>query len=306
MNKLHKAVCDYLSLRRAVGYRLEREGSWLPDFVSFLERSGSEFITTKLALEWATRSPRASTESKAKCLAMVRGLAKYVRADDPRTEIPAADLLPRHNYRNTPYVYSQSEVEELIRACGKLNSLLMRHTYATLVGLLAVTGMRLGEAINLDRSDIDDDEQVITICKGKLGKSRELPVHATTIQALRDYSKKRDRVFGHPKTASFFLSQTGNRLLPQNVWKTFDTIRCATGLQSRRPKPRIHDLRHTFVVRTLMRWYAEEGDVGRRLAQLSTYMGHVNPSSTYWYLTGTPDLMALAVKRLEKYLGDLR
>ena len=306
MSKLHKAVRDYLSLRRAVGYGLEREGSWLPDFVSFLEQHGSQFITTKLALEWATQSPRASTNSQAGRLAMVRGLAKYVRADDPRTEIPAADLLPRHNHRNTPYVYSQSEVEELIRACGKLDSLLLRHTYATLVGLLAVTGMRLGEAINLDRSDIDYDCQVITIRRGKFGKARELPVHATTIQALRDYSKKRDQILGRPRTASFFLSQAGTRLLPQNVWYIFDTLRRATGLQCRLPKPRIHDLRHTFAVRTLMKWYAEEGDVGRRVAQLSTYLGHVNPSSTYWYLTGTPDLMALAAKRLEKYLGDLR
>lgn len=302
MKTLHKSVQDYLSVRRALGYRLEREGMWLPDFASFLKENGSEFITTELALKWAaSRSEKAPTQHWEKRLLMVRNLAKYVYPFDPRTEIPVPGLLAYSHHRYTPYIYSLEEIREIMAKCRFLHCALRPHTYSTLIGLLAVTGMRVGEAISLDRSDIDWDQGTITIRSGKFGKSREVPVHATTLQALRSYARVRDKLFRHPKNRrSFFISQTGQRLLPQNVWQTFNRLRSRAGLaRSGLPNPRIHDLRHTFVVRTLLQWYQDGIDVERRIAVLSTYLGHVSPSSTYWYLTGTPELMGAAAKRLE-------
>lgn len=305
MKTLQKTVQDYLSIRRTLGYRLEREGCLLPDFASFLKAHRAEFITKELALEWATLSANASPQSWAKRLTMVRGLANYVYPFDPRTEIPPYDLLTCSRHRLTPYIYSTDEIRKLIAECHSLHCSLTPHTYSTLIGLLAVTGMRLGEAINLDRADIDWQQALITIRSGKFGKSREVPVHETTIQALRAYAQVRDKLFRHPNNQrSFFISQSGQRLFPQNVWRTFNKLRFRADItRSGLPKPRIHDLRHTFAVRTLLQWYQEGVDVERRIAVLSTYLGHVSPRSTYWYLTGTPELMAAAAKRLETSVG---
>jgi integrase len=306
MTPLQSKVQDYLIVRRTLGYRLEREGMWLPDFVSFLEQRGSEFITTELALAWATQSTFASAQSQGQRLTMVRNFAKHLRGYDPRTEIPSPDLIPVFRQRLTPYIYSMQEIRALLQACFRLNGPLKPHTYHAYFGLLAVTGMRLSEATDLDCCDVEMSKRILTIRNSKFGKSREVPVHLTTMDVLREYAKKRNESFPRAKSPSFFLSQSGTRLLSQNIWKTFDCLRAWAHLgQPDLPSPRIHDLRHTFAVRTLTRWQSEEAGVSHRIAILSTYLGHVNPSSTYWYLTGTPELLGLAAKRLETFSGDL-
>ncbi len=306
MTSLQKMLHEYLSVRRALGYKLEREGLWLPEFVSFLKRNGSASITTDLALQWATQSARASVKSWAKRLGMVRGFAYYVRATDPKTEVPSTDLLPFKEHRFIPYIYSAADIEALLRACDRLPGVLMPLTYRTLLGLLAVSGMRVGEAIHLDRSDVNEREHFVTIRFGKFGKSREVPLHATTIKALKIYAEKRDLLLPCAVSKSFFVSQTGQRLWYQNVWSTFSRLRKEARIgKPNHPPPRIHDLRHTFAVTTLLRWYGAGVEVEPRLASLSTYLGHVSPSSTYWYLSGTPELLAFAAHRLETNLGEL-
>ena len=302
MTFLRRALRDYLSIRRALGYKLVREGMWLPDFVSFLKQHGSTSITTKLALQWATQSKGSWTHR----LTMVRGFAYYVRTIDLKTEVPPANILPHKIKRIAPYIYSAADIQALLQACDGLHGEMTRATYRTLLGLLAITGMRIGEAIHLDCADIHERDNFITIRLGKFGKSREVPVHSTTMEALKIYAETRDRIIPRARSKSFFVSCSGQRVIYQNVWTKFARLRIKAGLISlKHAPPRIHDLRHTFAVTTLQRWYEEGVDVEPRLPSLSTYLGHVSPSSTYWYLTGTPELLAIAADRLETILGKI-
>lgn len=300
MRGLHETVHQYLSLRRALGYKLEREGTLLPDFADFVKAQGGDHITTELALRWACQPAGTSLRWWAKRLGMVRRFAAHVRALDPNTEVPATDLIPYQKQRRTPYLYSDADVRALMRECARLRGPLAPATYATLFGLLAVTGMRVGEAIALDRSDFDTRQALLTIRHGKFDKSRQVPLHATTASALRAYGRERDRIHRRPKSPSFFVSNTGTRLWVQNVWDRFARLRRDAGLPSRPRPPRIHDLRHSFAVTTLLCWYRDGVDVEAKLPLLSTYLGHVSPSSTYWYLTAVPELMGLAAQRLER------
>lgn len=305
MIALATAVDEYLRVRRALGFKLERETSLLADFVTFLERHRGSYITTELALRWAMEPKDASTQWWAKRLVSVRAFARYMRARDPRTEIPPRDLLPTPvSSRLEPYVYSDDDIRALIKATAILGSF-RGATYAAFLGLLSVTGMRVGEAIDLDRSDIDWRERVLVIRRGKFGKARELPLDATTVDALGVYASLRDRQVPHPKTPAFFLSaRRGRRLIYKNVHFHFLNVIRAAGLAERRPRrPRIHDLRHSFAIQTLVGWYRAGLDVEPRLPALSTYLGHVCPSHTYWYLTATPELLQLASGHLERNLG---
>lgn len=304
MSDLRQALDDYLALRRGLGFSLEQQGSLLSRFVAHVAQHGDGHVTTKLALEWAMLPARASPQSWVKRLGMVRSFALHLRAFEPATEIPPADLLPCRTTRFVPYLYSDQEIEALLRAAGQLRGSFKPSTYATLFGLLAVTGMRVGEAIALDRSDLDWDSGMLVIRRGKLDKAREIALHPTTVKALRSHASRRDRLFPRPRTPSFFVSQVGTRLLRQNVHETFVGILRRAGLSDRRPRrPRIHDLRHSFAMRTVRDWYEQGLDVEQRLPLLSTYLGHVGPSSTYWYLTATPELLALASQRLEQAAG---
>jgi integrase len=303
---LRQALADYLHLRRSLGFKLERAGQLLPDFVEHLEKAGSHVITVPLALAWATQPTGAKPSWWAIRLGLVRGFAVYLHTLDPRTEIPPTDLLPRGRRRRRPYLYSEEDVRVLLDAAQKLNGLLRAHTYSTLIGLLAVTGMRVGEAIALDRCDVDWPEAVLTIRDAKFGKSREIPLHPTTREALRKYARRRDRVFRGTSVPAFFVSLRNTRLIYQNVRATFFRIIDHVGFADRKPhRPRIHDLRHSFALWTLRDWYRAGVDVGCRLPQLATYLGHTDPSSTYWYLQAAPELMRLAARRLEEHLGEL-
>ncbi len=233
---------------------------------------------------------------------MVRGFAKYLASHDPRTELPPYALLPAVSIaRPTPYIYTEDEIANLIGVARDLPKL-RGDTYATLFGLLAATGMRVGEAIALDRCDVDCRRGLIVVRHSKFQRSRELVLHSTSIEALKAYARKRDRTLANPRSQSFFLSLAGTRLHYKNVHVTFLRLLRRAALAKRRPRPRLHDLRHTFAVATLVRWYREDIDVDVRLPVLSTYLGHVAPESTYWYLTATPELLQLALQRAERRL----
>ena len=306
MSALRQAVLDYLTLRRSLGYKLKHYDRKLLDFVAHLERNGKAVITVAAAVDWASLPDRASMRTKAIRLSVVRGFAAYVRALEPKTEVPSPALLPNPKQCPTPRLYTQDEIQALTGAARELPGPLMGETYAALIGLLAVTGMRLGEATNLDRSDINERDGLLVIRHAKFGKSREIPLHQTTVAALHAYAAKRDRVIHRPRSPSFFLSQRGTRLFKANISEVFPRLLRRIGLPDQaRHRLRIHELRHTFAVRTVIEWYKSGANVQALLPLLSTYLGHVNPSNTYWYLTGVPELVCLAVERLERHLGGL-
>jgi len=298
---LHQRLDDYLALRRALGFKLEREGHLLPDFVDHLQRHGAPAITAQLALDWAKQPLDGHPAWWAQRLTLVRGFAEHLYALDPRTEVPPRDLLPARVRRATPYLYSEQDVCRLIAAAGALSPL-RAESYATLIGLLSVTGMRVGEAIALDRTDFDEVSGVVVVRFGKFGRSREIPLHDSTVGVLRAYARFRDCSVPAPRSPSFFLSSNGTRLIYKNAHHTFRRLVQAAGLQPRSShcRPRIHDLRHTFAVRTLVDWYRAGLDVDALLPRLSTYLGHVSPVSTYWYLSASPELFALAAERVDR------
>ena len=297
MKRLSKAVDDYLALRRSLGFKLRHETWWLPDFVSYLKQHRSSVVTTELAAQWAQQPPNGSLNWWAHRLSAIRQFAKYHRAFDPRTEVPPTDLIPRPKLRATPYIYTDDEVAALMRHAADLPRRMQSATYPTLIGLLAATGMRLGEATALELGDVDLRRAIVMVRHGKFGKSRQLPVHRTTLRALRSYAMSRDRILPNRPCPKFLVSNTGTELLQQNIGRVFARLKNASGLDR---KPRIHDLRHTFAVKTLLDWYRADVDVEPRLPWLSTYLGHVSPKTTYWYLTATPELLALANKRAER------
>ncbi len=302
MTALRQSLEDYLALRRSVGYKLDDAARILASFVAFAERAGADSITTDLALRWATQPLQASPIWLAHRLSAVRGFARYLHALDPATQIPPADLLPASGYQPAPaYLYSDADVAALLAAARRLRPPLRAATFETLLGLLAVTGLRIGEAMRLDRDDIDWDENVLLVRSSKFGRSRELVCHDSTIEALRACSAQRDQLCPRPASASLFVSQCGRRLAHHSIYPAFHQLAGQAGLRQRPggPAPRVHGLRHSFAVGTLLRWYRDGGDVQARLPLLPTYLGHVRPASTYWYLTACPELLALAFERLE-------
>jgi integrase len=296
---------DYLAMRRALGFKLRDYDHWLQQFVSYLDRISATAITVEAALAWATQPADAAPKWLAMRLTMVRGFARYMAGIDPATEVPSTQLLPDPRSRATPFIYSSSDIAVLMRAArGSTNlPLAAASTYRTLLGLLAVTGMRLGEAINLDRDDVDLDEGVLMVRQGKFGKSRELALHPSTVTVLRDYAALRNRTRQRTRTAQpWFVSSNGSALSHSTVQHWFRRLTRSAGLLPRSAtcRPRIHDLRHTFAVNTLLGWYRAGVDVQARLPLLSTYLGHVDPTHTYWYLTATPELMQAVLHRLDR------
>jgi integrase/recombinase XerD len=303
MSVLSSAVDEYLALRRTLGFKLARVGHDLQQFVRFAECAGAEWVTTDLALRWATQPAKASPAHWARRLGIVRQFARYYSALDPRTEIPPPQLLPYHYVRQPPCLYRDEEISALIAAAARPPSAtgLRAATYATLFGLLAVTGMRISEPVGLDRADVDLEQGSLSIRGAKFGKSRWLPLHPTTTADLARYAERRDNLYPTPSTPSFFLSEQGTRLTAWSVRSTFVKLSHQIGLRAPQDHhgPRLHDLRHRFAVRTLLHWYRCGADVEQRLPQLAAYLGHAHVSDTYWYLSATPELLALAARRLE-------
>lgn len=299
-------VEEYLAERRALGFALRIEGQQLLAFARFVDRSGHRGpLTTALALRWAMRSKKASPIGRARRLDLVRPFARYLAASEPRTEIPPTGLLGPSHRRLPPHVYSPEEVAALVRAAAALSPVngLRPYTYATLFGLLACTGIRVSEALHLQQSDMDSARRLLTVRETKFRKSRLVPLHPTANRALGCYAAHRDRIHPRPGQPAFFLSQAGLPLAYSTVRATFLRLRRSLGWcrQGQRP-PRIHDLRHTFVGHRLQRWYQDGADVEQHLLALSTYLGHGKVSDTYWYITGTPGLLAATAARFEHFI----
>jgi integrase/recombinase XerD len=301
MSALVNAVEDYLALRRSLGFKLYRIDQLLLDFVAELEARGLETVTTEAALAWATKPAGADPYWHAKRLGCVRRFAVYLNALDPRCEVPPP-LLAERSRRATPHLYSEEEVRALMEEARELAPRLRGASYEALIGLLSVTGMRPGEAVRLQRSDVDLGTGVVRVNKSK-NVSRELPLHHSAVQALRSYSELRDELCPKPAGGAFFLSAAGTAIARETFTATFARLRRGAGLApppgSGRVPPRLHDFRHAFALRCLLGWYRCGADVATQLPKLSTYLGHRDPAATYWYLTATPELLALAARRLQ-------
>ena len=302
MSPLSHEVEEYLALRRALGYKLKLHGLLLPQFVEFLERRGASLITIELALEWATEPVQASSVWRSQRLAIVRGFARYAQALDARHEVPPDGLLPAKCRRAIPYLYSPQEIEALMQAARTLRPPLRAATCEAVLGLLAVSGMRVSEVVALDRFDLALAEGRLTIRRGKNGYSREITVHPSTTAALDDYARVREALCPNPKDPdAFFLTDAG-RPSANTVRRWFDRLRHICGLDrgTLGRSARLHDVRHSFVLQTLLRWYREDADVQAQLPLLSTFLGHSNPQDTFSYIENAPELLALAAERLER------
>jgi integrase len=298
MSDLRDAVTDYLALRHALGFQLRGYDRLLGDLVAELQRSGASTLTTELAVAWATKPAGAQPFRWKTRLSVARGFARYLQTIDPAAQLPPSNLLAYRRARPAPYLYSAAEIDALLVATDTLRPTLRAATYRTLLGLLAVTGMRVGEAIALDRDDVDSRERRLAIREAKHA-SRQLPLHPSTAEALDAYARRRDRLCPAPNAPSFFLSTRGTRPIYDCVRETFIPLRHIAGLEpTARPAPRIHDLRHSFAVRTLLDWHRAGIDVAARLPLLSAWLGHRHPASTYYYLQAAPELLALAAQRL--------
>lgn len=304
MSILRQALNDYIAVRRRLGFRLRIPAGSLGNFVAFLETEGASYITTELALRWATQPAKAQPSTWTWRLSMIRQFAKWHRTIEPRTEVPPERILCHRYERKKPHIYSDEEIHQLLRQAGKLPSSrgLRAHTYTTLFGLLAVTGMRVNEALGLDRDDIDLEHGIITIRRTKFGKSRYVPVHSSTVAALRKYARNRNRIFPAQSNSCFFISERGTRITDCIARYTFAKLSQQLGLRTAAKGhgrgPRIHDMRHRFAARTLINWYREGLDVERELPKLATYLGHVHINETYWYVEAVPELLQLATDRL--------
>jgi len=269
--------------------------------VAYLDHAGASTVTIEHAVEWATQPADADCNCWGDRLSVARQFARHLQTIDPACEVPPTRLLPYRRRRPTPYLYTLQEIVALMTAAGELRGALHRATMQTLIGPLAVTGMRIGETIGLDRDDVDARHQLLRVIEGKFGKSRGVALHESTMGALDAYAQLRDRVCPCPSCEAFFISRNGTRLFSSCVNFVFARLVRTVGLEPRSPRcrPRSHDLRHSFAVSTLLGWYATDTNMEARLPSLSTYLWHVEPASTYYHLTAAPELLALAARRLE-------
>ena len=312
MTTLRSAVQEYLTLRRSLGFKLHEAGKGLLAFVTFMEQHRAAHITTLLALTWAQQPANAQPAHRAQRLSFVRGFAQFRSATDPRTQIPAQGLLPFQPKRARPYLYSEAEIRDLLRAalhlpCRYERGALRPWVYHCLLGLLSVSGLRLGEARNLELHDVDLQAAVLTIRGAKFGKTRLVPLHASTCHVLADYLRRRTRHWGQrPVSPCVFVSSRGHRLDSGDIHRTFYRLSRQIGLRGATDShgPRLHDMRHRFATYTLVHWYRSQQDPERKLPLLSAYLGHVHVADTQWYLSGSPELMREAMRRLERRWED--
>jgi integrase len=309
MSKLHNGVDEYLAMRRSLGFALHGYDTMLHDCVTFVERHGDGVLTTELVLRWATYRAEVSQAWWYHQLGVARSFARFWSAKDSRTEVPPLGLLPKKRKRRKPYLYTEGDVARLIQAASTIRSRapLWPATMATLVGLLAATGMRIGEALTLDDSDFDRDTKVLLVRRAKFGKTRLVPLHSTMCSALCKYVRQRDRWHASAPQSPLFPSATSKRLTYGQVHETFGVLLEHAGLPCPhdRTGPGLHDFRHRFAINTLLRWYRAGLDIERYIFSLSTYLGHGRVVDTYWYLSAVPELMGLARRRLERALGDV-
>lgn len=294
---------DYLTLRRALGCKLVRAERDLRQFLDYLAGRQQDTLTVEAAADWVRRS-RHGSDAPALGMEAVRGFAAFLHAHDPAHEIPPAGLFPRRRLRAVPYLYSPADVAALQAAAGRLRGPLRADTYTVLIALLTVTGLRIGEALALDDDDIDTVEGMLLVRQDKAQSFRLVPLHPTALAALAGYRHRRDQAFPGRAATAVLASCTGDRLTYNAVHKTFTGLVSAAGLGPRtgRCRPVIHGLRHSYAVNMLAGWYRDGADVPARLPRLSTVMGHSGPASTYWYVSASPELMALAAQRLQAHV----
>lgn len=302
MSALARQLDDYLRLRRMLGHKLDDAARQLPWFVEHLNATNNEYVTTTAALAWSLdRDWPAGSTVPGHRMSAVRGFARYLAGIDPRTEVPPPGLVRIPRSWRAPFIYTDDDVLALIdQARRSIREPLRAATYETLFGLLAASGLRIGEALRLDRDDIDVADGVLLIRRSKFGKSRQVPLHPSALEALERYQHRRRQLYPHPTTNSVFVSLRGTRVIYECVWPTFRRLCDQAGIGAGAAvTPRIHDFRHSFAVRTLLDWYRAGVDVQSRLAWLSTYLGHGEPRYTYSYLSAAPELLAHAARLLD-------
>ena len=299
MSALEQALSDYLQLRHRLGHEVAEAGWLLPDFVRYLDAHECPTVTIQAALAWVQQSTTVTgTSVGPRRMTAARGFARYLSGIDARTQVPPLGLMPHRQRWRKPFIYSPADITAVMSQTRSIESPLRSATYNTLIGLLAASGLRIGEAIKLDRGDVDWASGALLIRESKFGKSRLVPLHTSTMQALSDHTRLRDELPPRPTEQSFFVSLTRNRLSYAVVGQTFRRLVDNAGVGADAPcAPRLHDLRHSFAVHTLLGWYRAGEDVQARMPSLSTYLGHREPASTYWYLSAAPELLALAAAR---------
>ena len=304
MINISKAAQEYLAMRRQLGFRLSYTGCVLKGFSAYLLSKKSSYITVNLAVEYAMLNKNVKTIQWSKKLKIITLFARYLKAFDPRTEIPPPQLIPCSYQRPMPYIYKDIEILKLVESCKNLTKKkLLNHTYYTFFGLIAVTGMRTGEARRLSRDDVDLKQGIITIRESKFLKSRQIPIHSSTVEVLKAYVQYRDQYFRPQKPQVFFVTAKGKILSKSIVSYYFKKACYKAGLCKEGVHPRILDFRHTFAVKVLKGFYQKGLDVDASIPLLSAYLGNVNPHNTYWYLSVTPDLLNIIRKKLEKKIG---
>jgi integrase len=306
MSALETALADYLGIRRAMGFGLTRAEKLLGQFISFLEANSADTVTTELAVSWARAPAGAASWWHAMRLSTVRPFAVYLHTLDARAQVPPAGLIAAVGHRATPCLYTDAEITALMDAARRLPLRISRLTYPALIGILAATGMRIGEALDLEVGDFDAATGIITLRRGKNDKSRLLPLHPTATTALTCYLRERDLLRPAWSQGPLFISCAGTRVAYNTVGRTFRRLAERAGIRARSAacRPRIHDLRHSFAVASLLEAYRTGADVPSMLPRLATYLGHTDPKHTYWYLSAAPELLALAGDLLETSLGD--
>ena len=309
MTSITDRFTEYLAHRRRFGAdpaSLERA---LKPFVTFADTRQAEWITTELFLQWKATFGSAGLNTWAARLSLLRGFARWLQAIDERNEVPPKGLIPRRNTRRQPWIYSEAEIVRIVATAATLPSPrgLRGCTYATLFGLLAVSGLRISEALGLDDQDIDAENAVLVIHHAKNGKSRVIPVTRCVIAKLQAYQQTRDRLF-HIHSGALFCTESGKRLCVSTAETNFARIRQILGLRNPSPGkgrgPRIHDLRHTMATRTIIDGFRQGRDVDAEMYKLSTYLGHADPAGTWWYIEAVPELLVLATDRGLRALGE--
>lgn len=300
----------YLNIRRSLGYDLRTDERILRRFVTFAEAQGDNHISTDLFLRWQASRASVRRDTWARRLGIVRIFAQWLSGIDPEHEVPPQSLIPCRQRRPLPYIYSEEEIRRIVEAAAELPSKngIRPLTCAALFGLIATTGLRVSEALSLDASDIDMETGVLTVREGKGGKERILPLSESVAAHLAAYAEERDRLLGY-RSKAFFVSDRGKRLTDCGARYNFAAVCQNIGLRPAQKYyrhghgPRIHDLRHSFAVRTLINWYRTGKDPAREMIKLSTWLGHVNPANTYWYIEAVPELLELASRRAANSLA---